>query len=63
MAIIEARGLARTFTGRKRTVDAVRGVDLTVQPDEIVGFRSPGSRPTRWPRSATLAVVLLPTLG
>ena len=30
MAIIEARGLARTFKSRKRTVEAVRGVDLTV---------------------------------
>jgi ABC-2 type transport system ATP-binding protein len=31
MAIIEARGLARTFKSRKRTVEAVRGVDLTVR--------------------------------
>src|ERR1700690_1462423 len=41
MPIIEARGLARTFTSRKRTVHAVRGVDLTVQPGEIVGFLGP----------------------
>src|SRR6266700_3992859 len=27
MAIIEARGLARTFKSRERTVEAVRGVD------------------------------------
>jgi len=26
MAIIEARGLARTFKSRKRTVEAVRGL-------------------------------------
>jgi hypothetical protein len=31
MAIIEARGLARDFTSRKRTVHAVRGVDITVE--------------------------------
>ena len=41
MAIIEARGLARTFTSRKRTVEAVRGVDLTVSDGEIVGFLGP----------------------
>jgi ABC-type glutathione transport system ATPase component len=34
MAIIEARGLARTFKSRKRTVEAVRGVDLTVHDGE-----------------------------
>ena len=38
MGIIEARGLARTFKSRKRTVEAVRGVDLTVGDGEIVGF-------------------------
>ena len=31
MPIIEAKGLARTFKSRKRTVEAVRGVDLTVE--------------------------------
>ena len=36
MSIIEARGLARDFTSRKRTVHAVRGVDLTVEEGEIV---------------------------
>ncbi len=41
MSIIEARGLARTFTSRKRTVHAVRGVDLTVEAGEIVGFLGP----------------------
>src|SRR6202167_113806 len=41
MSIIEAKGLARTFTSRKRTVHAVRGVDLTVEPGEIVGFLGP----------------------
>ena len=41
MAIIEARGLARDFTSRKRTVHAVCGVDLTVEEGEIVGFLGP----------------------
>src|ERR1700732_3207261 len=41
MAIIEAKGLARDFTSRKRTVHAVRGVDLTVDDGEIVGFLGP----------------------
>jgi ABC-type microcin C transport system duplicated ATPase subunit YejF len=36
ISIIEARGLARTFKSRKRTVEAVRGVDLTVGEGEIV---------------------------
>jgi hypothetical protein len=35
MGIIEARGLARTFRSRKRSVEAVRGVDLTVEDGEI----------------------------
>ena len=41
MSIIEAKGLARTFKSRKRTVEAVRGVDLTVAEGEIVGFLGP----------------------
>src|SRR6202046_1806274 len=41
MAIIEARGLARDFTSRKRTVHAVRGVDLSVADGETVGFLGP----------------------
>jgi ABC-2 type transport system ATP-binding protein len=49
MGIIEARGLARTFKSRKRTVEAVRGVDLTVGDGEIVGITLESinlSRPT-----------------
>ena len=41
MAIIEARGLARTFKSRKTAVEAVRGVDLDVADGEIVGFLGP----------------------
>jgi ABC-2 type transport system ATP-binding protein len=38
---ISARGLVKTFTGRSGTVEAVRGVDLTVQPGEVFGFLGP----------------------
>ena len=41
MAIIEASGLTRTFKSRKRVVHAVRGVDLSVDDGEIVGFLGP----------------------
>ena len=39
--IIEARGLKRTYRARKTSVEAVRGVDLTVRRGEIVGFLGP----------------------
>ena len=62
MAIIEARGLARTFTSRKRTVHAVRGVDLTVDDGEIVGFLGPnGAGKTTTLRMLT--TLLRPTAG
>jgi ABC-2 type transport system ATP-binding protein len=62
MAIIEARGLARTFTSRKRTVAAVRGVDLTVTDGEIVGFLGPnGAGKTTTLRMLT--TLLRPTAG
>ncbi len=62
MAIIEARGLARTFTSRKRTVEAVRGVDLTVGSGEIVGFLGPnGAGKTTTLRMLT--TLLRPTAG
>ena len=62
MAIIEARGLARTFTSRKRTVEAVRGVDLTVSDGEIVGFLGPnGAGKTTTLRMLT--TLLGPTAG
>src|SRR5581483_6691159 len=62
MGIIEARGLARTFTSRKRTVEAVRGVDLTVTEGEIVGFLGPnGAGKTTTLRMLT--TLLRPTAG
>src|SRR5512135_3393970 len=62
MAIIEARGLARTFTSRKRTVEAVRGVGLTVAEGEIVGFLGPnGAGKTTTLRMLT--TLLRPTAG
>jgi ABC-2 type transport system ATP-binding protein len=39
--MIEARGLRKTFHVRKATVEAVRGVDLTVEAGEIFGFLGP----------------------
>src|SRR3979490_1182818 len=62
MAIIEARGLARTFKSRKREVHAVRGVDLTVDEGEIVGFLGPnGAGKTTTLRMLT--TLLRPTAG
>ncbi|HLK75015.1 MAG TPA: ATP-binding cassette domain-containing protein [Streptosporangiaceae bacterium] len=62
MAIIEARGLARTFRSRERTVEAVRGVDLTVGDGEIVGFLGPnGAGKTTTLRMLT--TLLNPTAG
>ncbi len=62
MAIIEATGLARTFKSRKRTVHAVRGVDLTVEHGEIVGFLGPnGAGKTTTLRMLT--TLLRPTAG
>src|ERR1700761_5630960 len=62
MAIIEARGLARDYVSRKRTVHAVRGVDLTVADGEIVGFLGPnGAGKTTTLRMLT--TLLQPTSG
>ncbi|MBO0821499.1 MAG: ATP-binding cassette domain-containing protein [Nocardiopsaceae bacterium] len=68
--MIEARGLARTFKSRKGTgrdgrgglVHAVRGVDLTVEEGEIVGFLGPnGAGKTTTLRMLT--TLLAPTAG
>src|SRR5215469_14155951 len=62
MAMIEARGLARTFKSRRQTVEAVRGVDLSVGDGEIVGFLGPnGAGKTTTLRMLT--TLLHPTAG
>ncbi len=62
MPVIEAVGLTRVFKNRKRTVEAVRGVDLTVDEGEIVGFLGPnGAGKTTTLR--ILSTLLRPTAG
>ena len=39
--VINTRGLRRVFKSRKRSVEAVAGVDLTVHSGEIFGFLGP----------------------
>jgi ABC-2 type transport system ATP-binding protein len=39
--MIEARGLSKTFKTKRGSVHAVRGLDLSVRPGEIVGFLGP----------------------
>jgi len=41
MRMIEAQGLKRTFKSRGNRVEAVKGIDLTVESGEIVGFLGP----------------------
>ncbi|GGW47311.1 ABC transporter ATP-binding protein [Streptomyces xantholiticus] len=61
MAIISTAGLARTFQTNSGPVEAVRGVDLTVQPGEILGFLGPnGAGKTTTLRMLT---TLLPPTG
>jgi len=60
--MIEARGLTRTFKTRGSTVEAVRGVDFTVEAGEIVGLLGPnGAGKTTTQRM--LATLLVPTAG
>jgi ABC-2 type transport system ATP-binding protein len=62
--VIHARGLARTFRTRRpaRTVEAVAGVDIDVEPGELVGFLGPnGAGKTTTLR--LLATLLMPTSG
>ncbi|WP_158889288.1 ATP-binding cassette domain-containing protein [Amycolatopsis anabasis] len=60
--MITARGLARRFTARGRTVDAVKGVDIDVAEGELVGFLGPnGAGKTTTLRMLT--TLLRPTAG
>src|ERR687887_760894 len=60
--MIEARGLARTFRARGRTVEAVKGVDIDVAAGELVGFLGPnGAGKTTTLRMLT--TLLRPTAG
>ncbi|MFI6641199.1 ABC transporter ATP-binding protein [Streptomyces sp. NPDC050504] len=62
MAIISTAGLARTFQTRNGPVAAVRGIDLTVAPGEILGFLGPnGAGKTTTLRMLT--TLLAPTGG
>ncbi|WP_200303855.1 ABC transporter ATP-binding protein [Streptomyces adelaidensis] len=61
MPIISTAGLARTFQTKRGPVEAVRGIDLTVRPGEIVGFLGPnGAGKTTTLRMLT---TLLPPTG
>jgi len=62
MGIIEVDALAKTFSTKRGTVEAVRGVDLTVDVGEIVGFLGPnGAGKTTTLRMLT--TLLRPTAG
>jgi ABC-2 type transport system ATP-binding protein len=61
-AMIEARGLARTFKTKDAVVEAVRGIDLDVKAGELVGLLGPnGAGKTTTQRM--LATLLQPTAG
>ncbi|WP_327353403.1 ABC transporter ATP-binding protein [Streptomyces sp. NBC_01304] len=62
MAIISTAGLAKTFRTKAGPVEAVRGIDLTVAPGEILGFLGPnGAGKTTTLRMLT--TLLPPTSG
>jgi ABC-2 type transport system ATP-binding protein len=62
MPIIDVRGLRQTYQDRKLTVEAVRGIDFTVEPGEVVGFLGPnGAGKTTTLRMLT--TLLRPTAG
>jgi ABC-2 type transport system ATP-binding protein len=60
--MIETRALSKVFKSRKGPVEAVRGIDLTVEAGEIFGFLGPnGAGKTTSLRM--LATLLAPTAG
>ena len=60
--VIQTSGLTRTFQTKNRTVEAVRGIDLTVRSGEILGFLGPnGAGKTTTLRMLT--TLLPPTSG
>jgi ABC-2 type transport system ATP-binding protein len=60
--MIETHDLRRSFKTRKSTVDAVQGVDLTVEAGQVFGFLGPnGAGKTTTLRM--LATLLVPTSG
>ncbi|KUL36279.1 ABC transporter ATP-binding protein [Streptomyces sp. NRRL F-4489] len=62
MPVLSTSGLARTFMTKNGPVEAVRGIDLTVQRGEILGFLGPnGAGKTTTLRMLT--TLLAPTGG
>ncbi|MGW7195784.1 ABC transporter ATP-binding protein [Streptomyces chryseus] len=62
MALISTAGLTRTFSTKEGPVEAVRGIDLTVERGEILGFLGPnGAGKTTTLRMLT--TLLAPTGG
>ncbi|MFD0168434.1 ABC transporter ATP-binding protein [Streptomyces decoyicus] len=62
MPVLHASGLARTFPTERGTVEAVRGIDLTAERGEILGFLGPnGAGKTTTLRMLT--TLLTPTGG
>jgi ABC-2 type transport system ATP-binding protein len=61
-AMTEAHALSKTYTSKSGDIEAVHGVDLTVQAGEIVGFLGPnGAGKTTTQRMLT--TLLTPTGG
>ncbi|MDX3067830.1 ATP-binding cassette domain-containing protein [Streptomyces sp. ND04-05B] len=61
MPLISTAGLAHTFRTKHGPLEAVRGIDLTVRPGEILGFLGPnGAGKTTFLRMLT---TLLPPTG
>src|SRR6476619_944681 len=60
--MIQASGLARTFRSRRGTVEAVKGVDISVAEGEIVGFLGPNGA-GKTTTSRMLTTLTDPTAG